>query len=454
LQKLMRAKGISNIDHRLRQTDFTHQEEAPQFPWLGLALDELEKQDVIVLIGSDVRHEQPLANHRIRRAVMNGAKVVVINPLKTELNYSVSYEVVASPQGLVKSLAGLVAKSGEVPVELTSLKQTTNSDTDAIVALLDNADNAIILLGNLAVQMPVYDTLRALSATLAKNTSSQLGYLAESANTAGAWLAGVVPHRVAGGDVAAKEGLSTTDMLMVGLNTMVLYDIDPAYDCDNPQLAMAAMHHAKVIAFSSYASKELLEVADILLPISCAAEMSGSFINAEGRVQSFRAASATLGESKPGWRVLRVLGNRLDIDGFDYLSSSDVLAEFNKTVVIKKDNSYPIKGDYVAFDDVTQLQRISQVHAYSVDAQIRRANALQKTYTQERNRVSLNSKDIKQLSFETLDSITVKQGDSRTIMSLVADDTVPIGCVKMLSGTNKSALLGAAFGAVELQGEH
>jgi len=454
LQKLMRAKGISNIDHRLRQTDFTHQEEAPQFPWLGLALDELEKQDVIVLIGSDVRHEQPLANHRIRRAVMNGAKVVVINPLKTELNYSVSYEVVASPQGLVKSLAGLVAKSGEVPAELTSLKQTTNSDTDAIVTLLDNADNAIILLGNLAVQMPVYDTLRALAASLAKNTSSQLGYLAESANTAGAWLAGVVPHRVAGGDVAAKEGLSTTDMLMVGLNTMVLYDVDPAYDCDNPQLAMAAMHHAKVIAFSSYASKELLEVADILLPISCAAEMSGSFINAEGRVQSFRAASATLGESKPGWRVLRVLGNRLDIDGFDYLSSSDVLAEFNKTVVIKKDNSYPIKGDYVAFDDVTQLQRISQVHAYSVDAQIRRANALQKTYTQERNRVSLNSKDIKQLSFETLDSITVKQGDSRTIMSLVADDTVPIGCVKMLSGTNKSALLGAAFGAVELQGEH
>lgn len=454
LQKLMRAKGISNIDHRLRQTDFSHQENAPQFPWLGLSLNELEQQDVIVLIGSDVRHEQPMANHRIRRAVLNGAKVVVINPLKTKLNYPVSHEIVASPQDLIKLLVAIATKSGALTKVLGNLTAASNDDAGAIVTLLKKSDNAIILLGNLATQLPDYDTVRALAANIATNTSAKLGYLAESANTAGAWLAGVVPHRVAGGDKAAKEGLNTTGMFMAALKTMVLYDVDPAYDCANPQLAMAAMHHAKVIAFSSFASKELLEVADILLPISCAAEMSGTFISAEGRAQSFRAASAAPGESKPGWRVLRVLANHLEIEGFDYMSSGDVLAEFNKVAVPKKDNSYSAEGEFVDAETVGQLQRVSQVHAYGVDGLTRRANALQKTYTQERNRVLLNSQDIKQQGFEGLDSITLKQGDARVVLSLVADDSVPIGCVQMLSGTSKSAMLGAAFGAVELQGEY
>ncbi|MCK5726611.1 MAG: NADH-quinone oxidoreductase subunit G [Thiotrichaceae bacterium] len=455
LQKLMRAKGISNIDHRLRQTDFSHQENAPQFPWLGLSLNELDQQDVIVLIGSDVRHEQPMANHRIRRAVLNGAKVVVINPLKTELNYPVNHEIVANPQDLLKSLAAILAKTGSLPSELANIEQSSSDVTDAIADVLAEGDKVTLLLGNLAVQQPSYGTIRALVASIANNTEAKLGYLAESANTVGAWLAGVVPHRVAGGDKAAREGLNSFDMMNKGLKTLVLYDVDPAYDCADPQLALAAASDAKVIAFTAFASEKLLEIADIVLPISCYAEMSGTFISGEGRPQSFRGVSAAPKDAKPGWRILRVLGNKLELDGFDYMSSGDVLAEFNDTVTINKDNTYSIENsEFAVAEKITQMQRVSRVHAYSADALVRRANALQKTYTKQRNSIALNPQDIKQHGFSGLESITIKQGDARTIMTLVLDEDVPIGCVQMLVGTSKSAMLGAAFGAVELQGEH
>ncbi|HEC05008.1 MAG TPA: NADH-quinone oxidoreductase subunit G, partial [Thiothrix sp.] len=332
LQKLMRAKGISNIDHRLRQTDFSDQDKSPQFPWLGSTLPELEDEDVIVLIGSDVRREQPMANHRIRKAVLKGAKVIVINPIKVDFNYSVEHNIVASPVNLVKVLGAIATASGDVPVQLAGLKQDANDQANDIAQLLKDAKNATVLVGNLAVQHPNYATLRALGSVIASNTGASLGYLAESANTVGAWLTGNVPHRVAGGEASGAKGLDAADMMMRALKTFVLLDVDPSFDCDDPQKAEAAMHHAKVIALTSFASDKMRAYADILLPISTFAETSGSFINAEGTQQTFRAVAKAADLVKPAWKVLRVLGNTMEVDGFDYMSSEDVLKEFNEKV--------------------------------------------------------------------------------------------------------------------------
>ena len=460
LQKLMRAKGIANIDHRLRQTDFSDQGKEPQFPWLGMTLAELETQDVVVLIGSDARREQPMANHRIRKAVLKGAKVVVINPIKTDFNYPLAHEIVANPTSLVKALVRIADTSGAIPGQFTDLIQDANATADereqaaAIIDLLQESEKATVILGNLAVQHPAYATIRALAAVIANNTGTSLAYLAESANTVGAWLTGTVPHRGAGGEAAKIDGLHASDMLMMGLKTFVLFDVDPEFDCDDPHKAEGAMHHAKVIAFTSFASDQLRKYADILLPIASFAETSGTFINTEGTQQSFRSVVKMPDSVKPGWKVLRVLGNVMEVEGFDYMSSVDVLQEFNETVTIKPDNARHIDSHEV-FTQVEQplgLQRVSSVHAYSIDSLTRRANALQKTYSQERNSVWLNPVDIAEADLQEHPSVTVRQGDGVVVMSLLADQHVPQGCAYLLSATNKSIQLGAAYGVIEIQG--
>ncbi len=455
LQKLMRAKGVANIDHRLRQTDFSDQDKAPQFPWLGMALPELEQQDVIVLVGSDVRRDQPMANHRIRKAVMKGARVIAINPVRLSFNYPVEQQVVAGPADLVKVLAGITRASGDLPQSLNDLEQSAVEQAEAIVKLLQAADNATVILGNLAVQHPAYSSIRALASVLAANTGAKLSYLAESANTVGAWLSGVLPHRVVGGEAAGAEGLHASDMLMKGLKSFILFDVEPEFDCDDPQKAEASMHHAKVIALTSYASDRMRGYADILLPVSMFAETSGTFVNTEGVQQSFRGATVAPGSAKPGWKVLRVLGNLLDVPGFDYMSSTEVLKEFNEKVRIQADNTrvFDSTDVFVSVNPVAGLQRIGIVHAYSADGMTRRANALQKTFSQERNSIWLNPLDIEAEGLADCETVTVRQGDGRVVMTLLADPYVPQGCVYMLSATNKSSQLGAAYGVIEIQGE-
>ncbi len=455
LQKLMRGKGVANIDHRLRQTDFSDQGKEPQFPSLGMTFSELEQQEVIVLVGSDVRRDQPMANHRIRKAVLNGAKVIAVNPLKLSFNYPVEQQIVAAPADLVAKLAGIASATGKMPPQLSQIEQQDINGATGIANLLKDADKATVILGNLAVQHPAYATLRALAAVIASNTGAQLSYLAESANTAAAWLAGVVPHRVAGGETAGAEGLHVTDMFMKALKTFVLFDVEPEFDCSDPQKAEAAMHYARVIALTPFASDKMRAYADILLPISTFAETSGTFINAEGVQQSFRGAAPAIGAAKPGWKVLRVLGNLMQVDGFDYMSSQDVLAEFNERVSISPDNSRTFDDSDVfeKLEENTGLQRISSVHAYSVDGLVRRANALQKTFSQERNTAWLNPADIEEAGLQQCDSIIVRQGDGRVVMSLQADKDVPQGCVHMLAATNKSSQLGASYGSIEIQGD-
>ncbi len=454
LQKLMRAKGISNIDHRLRQTDFSDQDKSPQFPWLGSTLPELEDKDVIVLIGSDVRREQPMANHRIRKATLKGAKVVVINPIKVDFNYSLEHNIVASPANLVKALGAIATASGDVPVQLEGLKQDADDHINDIAQILKDAKNATVLVGNLAVQHPNYATLRTLGSVIASNTGASLGYLAESANTVGAWLTGNVPHRVAGGEASAEKGLDAADMMMRALKTFVLLDVDPSFDCDDPQKAEAAMHHAQVIALTSFASDKMRAYADILLPISTFAETSGTFINAEGTQQTFRAVAKAAELVKPAWKVLRVLGNTMEVDCFDYMSSEDVLKEFNEKVTLVTDNTRSF-DDSDVFDvaEASGLQRISSVHAYSVDSLTRRATALQKTFLQDRNSVWLNPADVESAGLSECESVTVQQGDGRVVMSLFIDGDIPEGCLYMLSATNKAALLGASYGPVDIQGD-
>ena len=458
LQKLMRAKGVNNIDHRLRQTDFTDQAKAPQFPWLGMPINALEAVDVILLVGADIRHDQPMANHWLRKAALKGAKVSVLSSTPINFNYPLDHVVITDPVLMVSVLGQVLSATGNVSKALSSLTPTADEQAKVLAETLRNAENAVILLGNQAVQHPAFSQLRALSAELASNTGATLSYLSESANTVGAWLTGTVPHRLAGGVATKTEGVHSADMLMSALKTLVLFDVEPTFDCDDPQKAIAALDHAKVIAFTSFASEQLRASVDILLPISTFAETSGTYINAEGKQQSFRGVAKAPADVKPGWRILRVLGGVLELDGFEYMSSKDVLDEFNQTVSIMPDNTYHLddNDDFSALsielDNNSMLQRIGAVHMYSGDSLVRRATALQKTFSIARDAVRIHPSDVKKLGISGEESVVIKQGDGRVVMSLVEDPSIPEGCVYLLSATSKATALGASYGHVTVQG--
>src|SRR5690606_36295226 len=241
-------------------------------------------------------------------------------------------------------------------------------------------ERAIILLGHIAQRHPQFSDLRALAAALAALTGAGIGYIAEGANGAGASIAGVLPHRGANGADVGEAGLDVQGMISSPRRAYVLFGIEPGEDIANGERAQQALKSAdSVITFSPYVTPELLECSSVILPIGTFAETAGTFVNAEGRWQSFEAAADLPGEARPGWRVLRVLANRLGIEDADYRSAAEVLEAARSAIgEVRPDNSY--SGQIEAG---MQLGHVSleelDVPIYSVDAGVRRSEPLQRT---------------------------------------------------------------------------
>jgi len=464
LQKSMRAIGVNNIDHRLRQIDFSDQETMGLFPWLGMKISEIENQKAVLLVGSNIRQEQPMINHRVRKAVLNNdAKVMFVNPFELDLNYDVAVQSVSDPLEMVATLATVAKasfnlKKTKVPAGLADLLKTVrvNNKAKEIAENLNEASDSVVFVGSLCVQHAGYSTLRALAALIAENTGSKLGYLAEAANTTGAWLAGAIPHRKEAGSAIEESGLHATAMLSKPRKVYLLLDVEPECDCDDPQLVQSAMDQAEcVISIAPYANAKMLSNSDIILPSAAYSETSGSFVNAEGIWQSFRAASKSFADARPAWKILRVLGNSLGVEGFDYVSSSDVKNELKVICddVSPVDNSFEVAGIYTDLDKDSKLQRIGVVAEFCGDSLQRRATSLQKSAPKQ-NAVQLNSNEIQKLGLqEALDKarvVSVKQGSEKVELSLLENNLIPDGCALLAAGTQPSSELGSAFGSIEI----
>jgi NADH-quinone oxidoreductase subunit G len=327
LAQIARGLGSANIDHRLRQLDFRAQENDPAFPSLGLKIADIERLDGLLVIGSNLRHEMPLLAHRIRKAAVRsgGAKVAFLNPRRFDYMFPVAAYALAESD-LAAELAALVraaaaAVNKPVPAGVAAA-EVTDSHRAVVSALMNGARHAVIL-GALAQRHPAYSQLRALAAMLAQLCGASVGSITEGANSAGAYLAGAVPHRAPGGVPAAAMGLSARAMLESALKAYVLFGgIDPASDLavEARSLATAEL----LIAVTTHLPGSLRSSAHVVLPIGSFAETSGTFVNAEGRWQSWAGAAKLPGESRPGWKVLRVLANLLNLRGVDYVSSEEV----------------------------------------------------------------------------------------------------------------------------------
>jgi NADH-quinone oxidoreductase subunit G len=326
LAQVARGLGCNNVDHRLRQLDFRAQENDAAFPHLGLKIADVEHLEGVLVIGSDVRREMPMLAHRIRKAaVKGGAKVAFLNPRRFEMMFPVAAYAVAETD-MVGELTALVQAAASLTGKPVPAGVSAANVTDAhrgIVGALSNGTRRAVILGTLAQRHPQYSQLKALSAALAELCAATVGCITEGANSAGAYLAGAVPHRAAGGVPLAAAGLSVPQMFETQLKSYLLFGgIDPANDLSVDPAALAAAD--LVIAITTHLPESLRGVAHVVLPIGSFAETSGTYVNAEGRWQSWAGAAKLPGESRPGWKVLRVLANLLNVHGIDFDSSEQV----------------------------------------------------------------------------------------------------------------------------------
>jgi NADH-quinone oxidoreductase subunit G len=325
LAQIARGVGCNNIDHRLRQLDFREQERDAVFPGLGLKIADIELLEGVLVVGSNVRHEMPMLAHRIRKAaVKGGTKVAFLNPRAFEYLFPVAaYDLAEDLVGELAAVVRAAAAAANKPIPNGVRAATVNEGHRSLVAALTHGARHAIILGTLAQRHPAYAELKSLAALLATLSGASLGLITEGANAAGAYLAGAVPHREPGGAPSAAVGLSARAMLETGLKAYVLFGgIDPANDLATPPAALAAAD--LVVAATSHLPESLRDVVHVVLPIGSFAESSGTYVNAEGRWQSWAGAASLVGESRPGWKVLRVLANLLNVHGVDFVSSEEI----------------------------------------------------------------------------------------------------------------------------------
>jgi NADH-quinone oxidoreductase subunit G len=458
-QKLARGLGVANIDHRLRQADFSDQDAAPVFPWLGQELADLEKVGAALLIGSNVRMEQPLAGHRLRKAALAGGRILLINPRDFEFLFPVAAKVIADPAGMVAALVGVALavaelKGQDLPTELAALAGGVSAgETErAIAEHLVNQAPATVLLGNLAVAHPAFAQLRALASFVAACSGARLGYLPEAANSAGGWLAGALPHRLPGGVSAPTVGLDTRSMLEAPRKAYVLLGVEPELDCWDGAAALKALQAAEwVVSLNPFASAASKAYAHVILPVATFAETSGSYVNAEGLWQSFSGASKPFGEARPAWKVLRVLGNLSGVAGFDYVSSEEIRAEAENTCAqVQPDNTLDSGKPLVPFKS-EGLHRVAEVPIYAADSLVRRARSLQLSPLAQPVEVRLHPDMARDLGVAEREQVQVRQNGAAIDLPLVLDGSVPKGCAWIPAGLYASVALGPAVGPVAIQ---
>lgn len=406
--ELAGALGSAHIDHRLRQRDFRDATADARQPTLGYALSEVDHLTGVLVIGSHLRAELPMLAHRLRKAVTrHGAKVAFIDATSRNYHFEVAAQCIADANAWAHEIACIIrvvceSLSAETPPSVIHWLHsvTPQASHHAAAAALLSGEQRAIWLGAMALRHPAYVDVRALASELARITSARLGELAEGANAAGAWLAGAVPHRDVGGVArpAERMGLNTRDMLAAKLPVYLLIGaVEPAHDLAEPALAEAAFSQARaVIAMTPYASESLKSQATLLLPMAAFAETSGSYVSLEGRWQSQTAAARAPGEARPGWKILRVLGNLCDLPGFAYESSEAVRAHLASQIESVAGSAVPSQlltqhqPPIAAIKDAAHIDTGDlDIPMYDIDAVLRRSPALQATSTARRARGEL-----------------------------------------------------------------
>jgi NADH-quinone oxidoreductase subunit G len=368
-QKLVRALGSENIDHRLRHAEFLPSEGVR---WLGTSIASLSTLQRVLVVGSNLRKEHPLFALRVRAAARSGAQVSVIHDREDDWAMPITARSLAGAGQWVQALADVATAIGETKGEKAPLQGSATDAAKAIAASLLSGDRKAILLGNAAAHHPTASSLLSLANWIARMTGATVGYLTEAANTVGAQLVNAMP---------GQGGLNAAQMLSGGLKALFLLNTEPEFD-SAAGAGARALGDAKGMVVTLSPFQANLDISDVLLPIAPWTETPGTFVNAEGRVQGFHAVVKPMGEARPAWKVLRVLANMLGLQGFEHESAQDVLTEARGPA----DAGEPlVRGDLLsnrtakaAWLGDTDAKPVA-ASIYQLDSVVRRAPSLQLT---------------------------------------------------------------------------
>ena len=386
LKKLARHLRSRSIDYRLRRRDFRDEANDPAWPWLGTSIADVAKRDGILVVGSNLRMESPIIAHHVRKAALHGAEVAFVNPAAYPFRFPCKAQVEAPAGDIAGALAGVLAAVLQAtPVRtapaLSALMsaQTPTPEQRAAAGVLLGKQRGWLLLGQLSERHPKFTEIRFLAAQIAAATGASLGYLPEGANAAGAAMLGFASHRADERARRANPGLNVEGMLSAPRHAYILHGIEPGLDIANGERAEAALKSADVVvALASFVDDALLDCCHIVLPIATFAETEGTYVNAEGCWQSFGAAADCAGDSRPAWRVLRVLASALGAIGCDYQGIDEIRAEVRSAV------GEPAGGGYSGAPEL-DLEAVAvdldelDVPIYAIDPLCRRSLPLQQT---------------------------------------------------------------------------
>lgn len=446
LQKLVRGLGSDNVDFRLRQTDTIAD---PKFtPWLGMSVEAFSELKRVFVIGSFLRKDHPLLSAKLRSAVRRGASLSILHAADDDLLMPVANKMIAAPGDWVAQLgevAVAIAQSKNItaPAELANLQPSPTAKQ--IAASLLSGEPRAIFLGNAAAQHPQASQLHALAQWIAANTDANFGYLTEAANTVGAYFANARPS---GND-------NVQSLVAKARKAYLLLHTEPELDCADPRTAHAAVNQAEMVVVMS-PFKHAMAFADVLLPVSPFTETSGTFVSAEGRAQSFNGSVKPLGETRPAWKVLRVLGNLLSLEGFAYESSEDIRNEILGSSSL---DGLDLTGRLNNHADIALkpvqrsqgIERLADVPLYFSDAIVRRSESLQQTTDAHVPRAVLSAALAEKLGVTPGAKVRVSQGTTTIVIECAVDRGLPDNVVRIASAHVSTAALGPMFGTISVE---
>ena len=438
LQKIIRGLGSKQVETRLRQSDV---KAAATTPWLGMPITKVNELDRVLVLGSFLRKDQPVLAARIRTASKRGLKVLRIDAGGDDWLIQ-SSGISVAPSAWLNTLSAValaVAKAKSVSTPSGTPSVTVTPEAQKIADSLMSGESSAVLLGSAAIAHPQASDLHIIAQFIAEQTGATLGFLPVGGNAVGASLVNA-------------NGAGVESVLSGDRRAVILMNLEPDTDLPNPVAARAALAKANtVIALSAYKSADLLEVADVILPISTFSETVSTFVNLEGRVQTVQPSVKPLGDSRPAWKVLRVLGGLLSLDGFLFNVPEEVLGEaldegYCTRLSNKAASSALVNGNPAA---ASGLERVADVNIYAGDQIVRRSSALQLTRDAKRgNQIGLNKNTFTELGLKEGDAVRVTQGSQSVDMPATMEVNLAPSAVRISAGTSASTKLGSMFGPV------
>jgi NADH-quinone oxidoreductase subunit G len=448
--RLVRGLGSDNIDFRLRQTDFRGDAHRDGIPWLGMPIADVNKLDRALVIGSFLHKDHPMLALRLRQAAKKGAQISSVHSVDDNWLMPIAQRAIVPPTRLPAMLAQIVAAAAqsagkELPHALRDVE--ASAVAERIAASLSTGERRAILLGNYAMQHPEASQIVALAQMLAAITGARFGVCGEAANSVGGYVAGALPQ-AGGRNAQAMLGVDGGE----SRRAYLMLHAEPEFDCANPVSARAALEKADLVVVLS-AFKSATRYADVLLPVSPFTETSGTFVNCEGRVQSFHGVAQPLGETRPAWKVLRVLGTLLSLDGFGFDTSDEVrdaVLRDTGDIAGRLANTSRIELSAPPRANGT-IERVADVPIYFADPLVRRSAPLQQTADARPPRARVNRTLLDHLGIDEGAQIKVRQGRGEAVLATQVDPGVPPGVVRIAAAHPSTCGLDGLSGPIEVE---